>query len=107
MVKNTFKIEGKGAFYNGVIPAIIGVSLYKGIGFMMFEYIQPLMKKHTNNNSFVSNFLGGGFSAVCSQFISYPFDIIKKKYQAIGNFGDNKGDRYGVSMNFKDVVSRI
>jgi hypothetical protein len=35
------------------------------------------------------NFMAGGLSGLIGQFISYPFDVVKKKMMVQGNFQEN------------------
>ena len=42
MIHQTLLKEGKRSFFNGIGPSLLGVTMYKGFGFMLFEYFQPI-----------------------------------------------------------------
>ena len=91
MIVKTVKLEGATSFFRGIGPALVGVVVYKGNGFMFFEYAKPIVNKYTNQMSgsqVINNFFSGAFAGLLAQCIAYPFDVIKKKYQSIGNFAD-------------------
>jgi hypothetical protein len=61
----------------------MGAVIYKGYGFFFYENI----KSHFLDNSIIKNrpillFISGSMAGVFAQFLSYPFDVIKKKLQA-------------------------
>jgi hypothetical protein len=114
MVRQTLLKEGKRSFFNGIGVSLLGVTMYKGFGFMLFEYFQPIINKFADadgsglKNSYTSNFLSGGFAGLISQFIAYPFDVLKKKYQSRGNFASEgfvKGQVEKIS--YMDMVRKI
>ena len=49
MIVKTIKHEGFSAFYRGIGPALAGVVVYKGNGFMFFEYVKPIVNEYTNS----------------------------------------------------------
>lgn len=62
---------------------LIGAVIYKGYGFFFYENT----KNNIMNFKYIKNrqlliFLSGSLAGVLAQFISYPFDVMKKKAQA-------------------------
>ena len=93
IILKTYTLEGgTKTFYRGQNTAIIGIIIYKGSGFMLFEYIKPEItnkfKNYDNNNSYQNsiNFIAGASAGLLSQLAAYPFDIQKKKLQGRGSF---------------------
>lgn len=57
--------------------------IYKGYGFFFFENT----KARIMNNQLITNrsaliFLSASIAGLMAQLISYPFDVLKKKFQA-------------------------
>jgi len=83
-VKRVYKKEGAMAFYNGMIPSLLGIILYHGIGFFTYHYLKDELKKHRPewSRSKTSDFVFAAIGGCFAQIIAYPFDVIRKKMQA-------------------------
>ena len=93
--KYTYKKGGTSALYKGWRVAIIGMIPYQGTTFLTYKYINNTYN-HTNNK-FINLISGSiaGFSAVS---LTYPFDVIKRKYHLTGEMGNKN------YINYTDII---
>lgn len=88
LIIKTYKFETIKSFYNGLTPAIIGIIIYKGFGFMIFENQKLLSLKFGSDKVNQVNFACGAVAGLSSQIIAYPFDTLKRKLQTMNSFSD-------------------
>lgn len=72
--------EGIRSMFRGIIPAVIGVSIYGGVTFSIFFSL----KNSYPNASKTEIFAFGAFSGLAGQVMSYPFDVVRKRMLAHG-----------------------
>lgn len=83
MMYRVFKVDGIRTMYNGLLPSMIGVLVYKGFGFYMFENLRSLQKV-INMPKYLDSFFAAGAAGFIGQLISYPADVVKRKYMVMG-----------------------
>lgn len=70
------------ALYRGIIPTVAGVAPYVGLNFMVYEsariYLTPPGEK---NPSAGRKLLAGAFSGAVAQTCTYPFDVLRRRFQ--------------------------
>lgn len=79
LFKNILQKSGKQGLIQGLVPNLIGIVLYKGVGFFLYENLYSWNNTHWLQNSHYANELisaplGGGLG----QLVSYPFDVLKR-----------------------------
>ncbi|GMF32326.1 unnamed protein product [Phytophthora fragariaefolia] len=84
--------EGLRGFYRGFVPASLGVFTYIGCNFALYESLRPVFVLYDTEDT--SNQLGhpsvpgqilcATTASLGSQFISYPFDVIRRRVQLQG-----------------------
>lgn len=82
MMANVFKLDGVKTMYNGLLPNILGVLAYKGFGFFTFEHMKAL-QKNTHTPMYMDSFIAASIAGFAGQFVSYPMEIVKRKYMVI------------------------
>lgn len=82
MMANVVRVEGVKTMYNGLVPNIFGVLLYKGYGFYAFENLKSLQKKF-NIPKFLDSFIAAGVAGFIGQLVAYPLEIVKRKYMVV------------------------
>lgn len=86
MITNIYYQEGLKAFFRGLKPNIFGIFLYKGISFYFYE---NLVKKFKETNfltkSHSQQFWAAGLASISAQIMTYPFDVIKRRYMVIND----------------------
>ena len=72
--------EGVMSLFRGVLPALIGVTIYGGTTFSIFFTLKNNNPEATKSQIFIY----GAFSGLIGQIISYPFDVVRKRMLAHG-----------------------
>ena len=89
----TYKNNGLIGFYKGWKISSIGMIPYQGITYFIYKNVRFFEKGNKYNGLFTGSF--AGFSAVS---ITYPFDVIKRKYHLTGEMGNKK------YINYADII---
>jgi solute carrier family 25 phosphate transporter 23/24/25/41 len=76
MIKNE---GGFRALYSGLSPTLFGIAPYVALNFTFYETIKELFVEPTVANRLVS----GGTAGIIAQTITYPFDIIRRRFQVM------------------------
>jgi len=69
-VQRVYQKEGAMAFYNGMIPSLLGIILYHGIGFFTYHYLKDELKRthpewsRSKISDFVFAAVGGCFAQI-------------------------------------------
>jgi len=84
VVSEIFKHETIKGFYRGMKPNLAGILIYKGSSFFLYENLLASIKeKNLFSKSFAQQFAASAIAATAGQFLTYPFDVIKRKYMVI------------------------
>lgn len=82
MVTNLVKKDGLRTVYNGLLPNVAGVLLYKGFGFYTFENLKVLQQS-LHMPKFLDSFIAASIAGLAGQILSYPAEIVKRKYMVV------------------------
>ena len=63
----TIKNEGFKGLYKGIVPGMVGIVIYKGFGFSIYETFYKYNRKLPIPD-FALNFMSGSLSSILSQF---------------------------------------
>lgn len=74
----TYKQDGFVGLYRGFVISFVGIFIYRGLYFGMFDSIKPLMPVKYRDN-FKANFLLGYTITVVAGLASYPIDTIRRR----------------------------
>ncbi|KAI1845102.1 hypothetical protein JX265_002812 [Neoarthrinium moseri] len=70
------------ALYRGIVPTVAGVAPYVGLNFMTYEYVRKILTPEGDQNpSAVRKLLAGGISGAVAQTCTYPFDVLRRRFQ--------------------------
>ncbi|KAH8671064.1 solute carrier family 25 member 42 [Xylariales sp. PMI_506] len=73
---------GVNALYRGIIPTVVGVAPYVGLNFMTYEYVRKYLTPEGDKNpSATRKLLAGGISGAVAQTCTYPFDVLRRRFQ--------------------------
>lgn len=97
----TYKEEGgiKG-LYRGVWPTSLGVVPYVALNFAVYEQFKEFMPEGTDNT--LANFYKlsiGALSGGVAQTVTYPFDLLRRRFQVLAMGGNELGFRYKSVMD--------
>lgn len=82
ITKKIIRDEGVLAFYKGLLPSAIGISMYSGGLFMAYELVIVSLGKPIWEITPKEHFISGCIAAIFAQTFSFPFDTIRKKMHA-------------------------
>ena len=87
IIKYTIQKEGGyTAFYKGGLASVLGVIVYKGVGFTMYETLKSLNSESLKKSLVFLHFSSGALAAFCGQLLSYPIEVTKRRMQVSGTF---------------------
>lgn len=87
IVKYTIQKEGGiSAFYKGGLASVLGVIVYKGVGFTMYEAFKGMNSEKLKKSLIFLHFSSGALAAFCGQLLSYPIEVTKRRMQVSGTF---------------------
>jgi len=70
------------ALYRGLGPTLAGVAPYVGINFATYETMRKfLTPEGADNPSALGKLAAGGVSGAVAQSITYPFDVLRRRFQ--------------------------
>ncbi|PYH79611.1 mitochondrial carrier [Aspergillus uvarum CBS 121591] len=70
------------ALYRGIIPTVAGVAPYVGLNFMTYESVRTyLTPEGETAPSSVRKLLAGAVSGAVAQTCTYPFDVLRRRFQ--------------------------
>jgi hypothetical protein len=67
--------------YRGFIPTALGMSIYSGSSFFVFDTLDQLLKDVLETHPGLSKFLCGFVAGILAQTVSYPFDVLRRRMQ--------------------------
>jgi solute carrier family 25 protein 42 len=79
---NLYKKEGLRGFYRGYLPTLIGALPYAGCGYYFYETFK-IAHRHREQRepNPIERIVYGACAGAFSQTISYPFDVIRRRFQ--------------------------
>jgi len=112
--KQTLKSDGIGGLYRGFVISAVGIFVYRGLYFGMYDTVRPMFP--TNTGVFTS-FLLGYAVTVSAGIMSYPIDTIRRRMmmtsgQAVKYSGSLDAARHilineGVTSFFKGAGANV
>jgi solute carrier family 25 (adenine nucleotide translocator) protein 4/5/6/31 len=76
--KKTLASDGIAGLYRGFVISAVGIVIYRGLYFGLFDSVKPLIPKSVQNN-FGANFLLGWVVTTTAGLASYPIDTIRRR----------------------------
>lgn len=76
--KQTIATDGVAGLYRGFVISCVGIVIYRGLYFGIYDSIKPLLPKEMKDNLLI-NFLIGWGVTVGSGLASYPIDTIRRR----------------------------
>lgn len=76
--KKTYAADGIAGLYRGFVISCVGIVIYRGLYFGMYDSVKPMMpSKYADNMA--ANFLLGWIITVGAGLASYPIDTIRRR----------------------------
>ncbi|KAK2615370.1 hypothetical protein N8I77_002132 [Diaporthe amygdali] len=91
------------ALYRGIVPTVAGVAPYVGLNFMVYEHVRKYLTPEGDKNpSAWRKLLAGAISGAVAQTCTYPFDVLRRRFQI--NTMDGMGYKY---KSVGDALTKI
>jgi len=76
--RKTWKTDGITGLYRGFVISCVGIVVYRGLYFGMYDSIKPLLPRNLSS-SFLATFLLGWSVTIVAGLASYPVDTIRRR----------------------------
>jgi len=86
--KKTIASDGVAGLYRGFVISCVGIVIYRGFYFGLYDSIKPAMPENIRNN-FAANFAVGYGVTVLAGILSYPIDTIRRRMMMTSGTGVN------------------
>merc|ERR1712025_882201 len=83
--KKTLASDGIGGLYRGFVISAVGIFVYRGMYFGLYDSLKPLMLG--TESGFLANFLLGWVVTVVSGLASYPIDTVRRRMMMTSGTG--------------------
>ncbi|KAK6825754.1 ADP- ATP carrier protein [Apiospora arundinis] len=77
--KKTLASDGIAGLYRGFAPSVLGIVVYRGLYFGMYDSIKPVVLVGTLQNNFLASFALGWCVTTGAGIASYPLDTIRRR----------------------------
>ncbi|KAI1107389.1 mitochondrial carrier domain-containing protein [Jackrogersella minutella] len=77
--RKTLASDGVAGLYRGFMPSVVGIVVYRGLYFGMYDSIKPVVLVGPLANNFLASFLLGWCVTTGAGIASYPLDTIRRR----------------------------
>lgn len=77
--KKTLATDGIAGLYRGFGPSVLGIVVYRGLYFGMYDSIKPVLLVGPLEGSFIASFLLGWAVTTGAGIASYPLDTVRRR----------------------------
>jgi solute carrier family 25 (adenine nucleotide translocator) protein 4/5/6/31 len=85
--KQTLASDGIAGLYRGFVISCVGIVIYRGLYFGIFDSVKPILPKEARDSMFISFLLGWGVT-VGAGLASYPIDTIRRRMMMTSGEGE-------------------
>ncbi|GMM49055.1 ADP/ATP carrier protein [Starmerella bacillaris] len=83
--KKTIAKDGISGLYRGFVPSVVGIAVYRGLYFGLYDSLKPVVLIGSLKDSFVASFLLGWAVTTSAGFASYPLDTVRRRMMVAGS----------------------
>jgi len=115
--KKTLATDGIAGLYRGFVPSVVGIVVYRGLYFGMYDSLKPVVLTGSLQGNFLASFLLGWGVTTGAGIASYPLDTIRRRmmmtsgekvhYSSMMDAGRQIVKAEGVSSLFKGAGANI
>jgi len=77
--RKTFKTDGIRGLYRGFNISCVGIIVYRGLYFGIYDSVKPVVLKGKLNDSLIASFLLGWAVTIGAGLASYPIDTVRRR----------------------------
>lgn len=98
--RQTYAVDGLRGLYAGFVISCVGIAIYRGFYFGMFDTVKELSPRSLKNN-FVYNFAVGWAVTVVAGLLSYPIDTVRRRMMMASG---HAGQQYSSSLSCATAI---
>jgi len=100
--RKTMATDGIRGLYRGFLVSCVGIIVYRGLYFGMYDTIKPLLPKNLKD-SFIASFLLGWAITIGAGLASYPIDTIRRRMMMTSGEAVKYSSSWGA---FREIVKK-
>lgn len=77
--KKTLFTDGVLGLYRGFLPSVVGIMVYRGLYFGLYDSLKPVLLTGSFENAFLPSFLLGWAVTISASTTSYPLDTVRRR----------------------------
>lgn len=77
--RKTLASDGIAGLYRGFGPSVVGIVVYRGLYFGLYDSLKPIVLVGSLQSSFLASFLLGWAVTIFSGIASYPLDTVRRR----------------------------
>ncbi|KAK7272034.1 hypothetical protein RJT34_28388 [Clitoria ternatea] len=77
--RKTLQSDGIAGLYRGFNVSLVGITVYRGLYFGMYDSLKPVLLVGTLQDSFLASFALGWVVTIGSSVASYPLDTVRRR----------------------------
>jgi solute carrier family 25 (adenine nucleotide translocator) protein 4/5/6/31 len=77
--RKTLKTDGIAGLYRGFVISCVGIIIYRGLYFGLYDSLKPIVLTGTMKDSFIGSFFLGWGITIAAGLASYPLDTIRRR----------------------------
>jgi len=77
--RKTLKTDGIVGLYRGFVISVVGIVVYRGLYFGLYDSIKPVVLKGEMKDSFIASFFLGWCITIGAGLASYPIDTVRRR----------------------------
>ncbi|KAG6814073.1 hypothetical protein H0H92_003120 [Tricholoma furcatifolium] len=87
--KKTLASDGIAGLYRGFVPSVVGIIVYRGLYFGVYDSLKPVLLVGALEGSFLASFGLGWGVTIGAGLASYPLDTIRRRMMMTSGSGVN------------------
>jgi solute carrier family 25 (adenine nucleotide translocator) protein 4/5/6/31 len=115
--KKTLASDGIAGLYRGFVPSVVGIIVYRGLYFGVYDSLKPVVLVGALEGSFLASFALGWGVTIGAGLASYPLDTIRRRmmmtsgagvhYKSMFDAGSQIVAKEGMKSLFKGAGANI
>lgn len=87
--RKTIASDGLAGLYRGFVPSVMGIVVYRGLYFGLYDSAKPLVLVGPLEGNFLASFALGWSSTALAGLASYPLDTVRRRMMMTSGTGQN------------------
>jgi len=101
--KKTYASDGLAGLYRGFVISCVGIVVYRGLYFGLFDSLKPVVLTGNIKDSFLASFLLGWAVTIGAGLASYPLDTVRRRMMMTSG----EATKYKSSIHaFNEIVKK-